>query len=124
MHSKINCDRDALFTILSTITFRKIKNRSNVESRNFFYRIFFTCRLGSERVENKYFIFYHSIFPVCIVTAGTAAEKGYFGPWRQCKFLLYGREWCGQNNISRFQPVCEFLILYMIFIKKECALIL
>lgn len=41
------------------------------------------------------------------VTAGTAAEKGYFGPWRQCKMLLYGREWCGQN-VSRFQPVCEF----------------
>ncbi|XP_025262751.1 uncharacterized protein LOC105251270 [Camponotus floridanus] len=36
--------------------------------------------------------------------AGTAAEKGYFGPWRQCKLLLYGREWCGQN-VSRFQPV-------------------
>ncbi|GAB1862003.1 hypothetical protein CAJAP_03082 [Camponotus japonicus] len=36
--------------------------------------------------------------------AGTATEKGYFGPWRQCKLLLYGREWCGQN-VSRFQPV-------------------
>ncbi|KAH0956692.1 hypothetical protein HN011_007414 [Eciton burchellii] len=36
--------------------------------------------------------------------AGTAAEKGYFGPWRQCKLLLYGREWCGQS-VSRFQPV-------------------
>ncbi|KAF7388474.1 hypothetical protein HZH68_012416 [Vespula germanica] len=36
--------------------------------------------------------------------AGTAAEKGYFGPWRQCKFLLYGRERCGQG-VSRFQPV-------------------
>jgi len=33
--------------------------------------------------------------------------KGYFGPWRQCKYLLYGREWCGQS-VSRFQPVCEF----------------
>ncbi|KAG7206361.1 hypothetical protein KM043_003730 [Ampulex compressa] len=36
--------------------------------------------------------------------AGTAAEKGYFGPWRQCKLLLYGRERCGQG-VSRFQPV-------------------
>ncbi|KYQ55848.1 hypothetical protein ALC60_05129 [Trachymyrmex zeteki] len=36
--------------------------------------------------------------------AGTAAENGYFGPWRQCKLLLYGREWCGQS-VSRFQPV-------------------
>ncbi|KAK2579759.1 hypothetical protein KPH14_011098 [Odynerus spinipes] len=35
---------------------------------------------------------------------GTAAEKGYFGPWRQCKLLLYGRERCGQG-VSRFQPV-------------------
>ncbi|CAK9826258.1 hypothetical protein ANTRET_LOCUS4135 [Anthophora retusa] len=37
-------------------------------------------------------------------TAGSAAEKGYFGPWRQCKLLLYGRERCGQG-VSRFQPV-------------------
>ncbi|XP_076375801.1 uncharacterized protein LOC143258995 [Megalopta genalis] len=36
--------------------------------------------------------------------AGSAAEKGYFGPWRQCKLLLYGRERCGQG-VSRFQPV-------------------
>ncbi|KOX73863.1 hypothetical protein WN51_13941 [Melipona quadrifasciata] len=28
----------------------------------------------------------------------------YFGPWRQCKLLLYGRERCGQG-VSRFQPV-------------------
>ncbi|XP_076303674.1 uncharacterized protein LOC143221901 [Lasioglossum baleicum] len=36
--------------------------------------------------------------------AGSAAEKGYFGPWRQCKLLLYGRERCDQG-VSRFQPV-------------------
>ena len=41
-------------------------------------------------------------------TAGSAAEKGYFGPWRQCKLLLYGRERCGQG-VSRFQPVCELI---------------
>ncbi|XP_046746726.1 uncharacterized protein LOC124411571 isoform X2 [Diprion similis] len=35
---------------------------------------------------------------------GTAAENGYFGPWRQCKQLLYGRERCG-TAVSRFQPV-------------------
>ncbi|XP_046622948.1 uncharacterized protein LOC124306370 isoform X1 [Neodiprion virginianus] len=36
--------------------------------------------------------------------AGSAAENGYFGPWRQCKQLLYGRERCG-SAVSRFQPV-------------------
>ncbi|KAK0175807.1 hypothetical protein PV328_000010 [Microctonus aethiopoides] len=36
--------------------------------------------------------------------AGTTAERGYFGPWRQCKILLYNRERCGQG-VSRFQPV-------------------
>ncbi|KAI4473603.1 hypothetical protein M0804_015264, partial [Polistes exclamans] len=35
---------------------------------------------------------------------GSAAESGYFGPWRQCKILLYQRERCGQG-VSRFQPV-------------------
>ncbi|XP_033211940.1 uncharacterized protein LOC117169598 [Belonocnema kinseyi] len=34
---------------------------------------------------------------------GSGSEKGYFGPWRQCKYLLYGREKCGEG-ISRFQP--------------------
>lgn len=36
--------------------------------------------------------------------AGSAAESGYFGPWRQCKQFLYGRERCGPAA-SRFQPV-------------------
>ncbi|XP_015593208.1 uncharacterized protein LOC107266826 [Cephus cinctus] len=36
--------------------------------------------------------------------AGSVFEKGYFGPWRQCKFLEYSRERCG-HNVSRFQPV-------------------
>ncbi|XP_034935562.1 uncharacterized protein [Chelonus insularis] len=36
--------------------------------------------------------------------AGLTAEKGYFGPWRQCKLLLYNRERCG-TSVSRFQPV-------------------
>ncbi|XP_043274157.1 uncharacterized protein [Venturia canescens] len=36
--------------------------------------------------------------------AGNAAENGYFGPWRQCKLLLYGRERCEQGS-SRFRPV-------------------
>ncbi|XP_044578828.1 uncharacterized protein LOC123261309 isoform X1 [Cotesia glomerata] len=35
---------------------------------------------------------------------GISAEKGYFGPWRQCKLLLYNRERCG-TGVSRFQPV-------------------
>lgn len=30
-------------------------------------------------------------------------EKGYFGPWRTCKILLYHRERCG-NNDSKFRP--------------------
>lgn len=48
------------------------------------------------------------------ISAGNAAENGYFGPWRQCKLLLYGRERCEQGN-SRFRPVsksttsCSFL---------------
>lgn len=36
--------------------------------------------------------------------AGNAVERGYFGPWRQCKLLLYGRERCGQG-VSKFQPI-------------------
>lgn len=36
--------------------------------------------------------------------AGSGTERGYFGPWRQCKYLLYGREKCGQG-VSRFKPV-------------------
>ncbi|XP_014205098.1 uncharacterized protein LOC106636995 [Copidosoma floridanum] len=36
--------------------------------------------------------------------ASTTAERGYFGPWRQCKLLLYGRERCGQG-ITRFKPI-------------------
>ncbi|XP_012282288.1 uncharacterized protein LOC105700722 [Orussus abietinus] len=36
--------------------------------------------------------------------AGPGAENGYFGPWRQCKLLLYGRERCG-HDVSRFEPV-------------------
>ncbi|CAG9836204.1 unnamed protein product [Diabrotica balteata] len=30
-------------------------------------------------------------------------EEGYFGPWKTCKYLLYNRERCG-NNDSRFRP--------------------
>ncbi|XP_012234298.1 uncharacterized protein [Linepithema humile] len=36
--------------------------------------------------------------------ADTGAETGYFSPWRQCKYLLYGREWCGKS-VTRFEPV-------------------
>ncbi|XP_023318106.1 uncharacterized protein LOC106650594 isoform X2 [Trichogramma pretiosum] len=36
--------------------------------------------------------------------AGTATETGYFGPWRQCKYLLYGRERCGQG-VTRLKPL-------------------
>ncbi|KAB0792879.1 hypothetical protein PPYR_12499 [Photinus pyralis] len=33
---------------------------------------------------------------------GPSAEKGYFGPWRTCKQLLYHRERCGKDA-SRFR---------------------
>lgn len=33
---------------------------------------------------------------------GPSAEKGYFGPWRTCKQLLYHRERCGKDE-SRFR---------------------
>lgn len=32
---------------------------------------------------------------------GYQAERGYFGPWKVCKILNYGRVMCG--NSSRFQ---------------------
>ncbi|KAF4531482.1 hypothetical protein B566_EDAN004254 [Ephemera danica] len=40
-------------------------------------------------------------------TNGPGAERGYFGPWRVCKRLLYDREKCGTggSSVSRFQPV-------------------
>ncbi|XP_018570466.1 uncharacterized protein LOC108910368, partial [Anoplophora glabripennis] len=33
---------------------------------------------------------------------GFGDEKGYFGPWRTCKLLLYNRERCGKDA-SRFK---------------------
>ncbi|XP_063366139.1 uncharacterized protein LOC134654600 [Cydia amplana] len=30
-------------------------------------------------------------------------DKGYFGPWRMCKSLLYNREKCG-DDVSKFRP--------------------
>ncbi|OXU21123.1 hypothetical protein TSAR_003233, partial [Trichomalopsis sarcophagae] len=36
--------------------------------------------------------------------AATTTERGYFGPWRQCKYLLYGRERCGQG-VTRLKPM-------------------
>lgn len=46
------------------------------------------------------------------VSAGNGAESGYFGPWRTCKYLQYGRERCGRDE-SRFRPSskCFFLKL-------------
>lgn len=59
----------------------------------------------------------HSYLPLKYIsfTAGTAVERGYFGPWRTCKILLYNRERCGQN-VSRFQPVCKFQYYFECFI--------
>ncbi|XP_046395625.1 uncharacterized protein LOC124162927 [Ischnura elegans] len=34
----------------------------------------------------------------------TASERGYFGPWKVCKALIYGRENCGRG-VARFKPV-------------------
>lgn len=37
-------------------------------------------------------------------TGSYGDEKGYFGPWRTCKLLLYHRERCGKDD-ARFRPV-------------------
>ncbi|XP_060530507.1 uncharacterized protein LOC132704503 [Cylas formicarius] len=34
---------------------------------------------------------------------GSDSEKGYFGPWKTCKWLLYNREKCGWDS-TRFKP--------------------
>ncbi|KAL1509150.1 hypothetical protein ABEB36_003934 [Hypothenemus hampei] len=34
---------------------------------------------------------------------GVGDDKGYFGPWKTCKLLLYNRERC-EDGASRFQP--------------------
>ncbi|XP_019870455.1 uncharacterized protein LOC109598985 isoform X2 [Aethina tumida] len=34
---------------------------------------------------------------------GPGEERGYFGPWKTCKLLLYNRVKCG-NDASRFHP--------------------
>lgn len=39
-------------------------------------------------------------------TGGWDAEQGYFGPWKVCKKLNYGREICGEY---RFKPSGELL---------------
>lgn len=45
---------------------------------------------------------------------GYQAERGYFGPWKVCKKLNYGREVCGDR--FRFQvsgnKCCCFLLLF------------
>lgn len=33
---------------------------------------------------------------------GYSSERGYFGPWKVCKTLNYGREVCG-DQFSRFR---------------------
>lgn len=89
----------------------QILNRHNIKSQmEVHIRAYASYRtaFAAGRRGNK--SFYHPIFFISVVTAGTAAEKGYFGPWRQCKLLLYGREWCGQS-VSRFQPVCKSPVL-------------
>ncbi|XP_011312991.1 uncharacterized protein [Fopius arisanus] len=53
--------------------------------------------------------------------AGTAAERGYFGPWRVCKLLLYNRERCGQN-FSRFQPVLAVWVAGLVAVGATCTL--
>lgn len=53
------------------------------------------------------FQFVHVLF--FFVTAGNGAESGYFGPWRTCKYLQYGRERCGRDE-SRFRPSSKQLL--------------
>ncbi|XP_058793794.1 uncharacterized protein LOC131665734 isoform X2 [Phymastichus coffea] len=38
------------------------------------------------------------------LAVSTATERGYFGPWRQCKYMLYGRERCGPG-VTRLKPM-------------------
>jgi len=42
-----------------------------------------------------------------------ASEKGYFGPWKVCQELLYGREKCG-TAISTFQPIGKLFFFAII----------
>ncbi|KAG5885858.1 hypothetical protein JTB14_035878 [Gonioctena quinquepunctata] len=37
-----------------------------------------------------------------VLPGGHGDERGYFGPWKTCKLLLYNRERCGEN-VSRFK---------------------
>ncbi|KAJ3631335.1 hypothetical protein MTP99_012469 [Tenebrio molitor] len=37
-----------------------------------------------------------------MLLAGPGEERGYFGPWKTCKLLLYNRERCGKDS-SRFR---------------------
>jgi hypothetical protein len=42
----------------------------------------------------------------------SVSEKGYFGPWKVCQELLYGREKCGSSvgaSIVSFRPIGKFL---------------
>lgn len=45
---------------------------------------------------------------------GYQAERGYFGPWKVCKKLSYGREVCGDR--FRFQVSGEFQLLIHVLV--------
>lgn len=38
---------------------------------------------------------------------GYSSERGYFGPWKVCKTLNYGREVCGEQ-FTRFRVPSKF----------------
>lgn len=46
-------------------------------------------------IDNKVYIY-------IIFTGSYGEDHGYFGPWKTCKLLLYGRERCG-SDASRFR---------------------
>lgn len=52
------------------------------------------------------------------LAGGWDSEKGYFGPFRTCKKLNYGREVCGDFH---FRPHGNFCLL---FFMKKCFKIL
>lgn len=45
---------------------------------------------------------------------GWEADRGYFGPWKVCKILSYGREICGREDF-RFRPSGNYIIVVLYF---------
>lgn len=48
-----------------------------------------------------------------VFVSGREDDRGYFGPWKTCKLLLYNRERCGEG-VSRFQATGKLTKLYQL----------